>query len=78
MIDDVAADGGRDVSVVTGYRLCSTEILSGSERDDAADRIVRGNADGDAVAGNDLDSETTHPAAQLRQNFVTSVTLHAI
>jgi hypothetical protein len=74
----VAADGGRDGSAVTGYQFCSTEWLSGSERNDAADGIVRGYTNGDAIAGDDFDSEAAHPAAQLRQHFVSSVALHTI
>ena len=52
--------------------------LSGSEGDDAADRVIRRNANGDAVAWNNFDSEATHPAAQLRQHFMPGVTLHAV
>jgi hypothetical protein len=82
----VAADGGRDVSVVMGYCFCSNDFtggvqlneLSGSERNDAADRVVRGYTDCNAIAGNDFDSETPHPAAQLRQHFMPRVALHAV
>lgn len=74
LIDDVAAVDGRDVSVMRGYRFCSTDLaggvqlneLSGSKRDDAADRVVWGYTNGDPISGNDLDSEASHPAAQLR------------
>ena len=82
----MAADGGRDVSVVKGYRFCSNDFtggvqvneLPGSERNDAADRIVRGYANGDAIAGNDFDPEAPHPAAQLRQDFMPRVALDAV
>jgi hypothetical protein len=52
--------------------------LSGSESDDAADRVVRGYANCDAVTWNDFDSEAAHPAAQLRQYFMARVALHAV
>ena len=35
-------------------------------------------ADSDAVARDDLDSEAAHPAAQLCEHFVPGVTLHAV
>jgi hypothetical protein len=49
-----------------------------AEGDDAANGIVGGNANGDAVSGNDLDPEAAHPAAQLGEYFVTLVALHAV
>ena len=52
--------------------------LPSAERDDSALRIVGGDANGDAVAGDDFDAESPHPSAQLRQNFVTRVHLDAI
>ncbi len=52
--------------------------LTSAEGDDAADRIVGGNADGHAITGDDLDSEAAHPAAQLRQHFVAGIALHSI
>jgi hypothetical protein len=52
--------------------------LSGAERDDAPDRIVGGDANRDAVTWNDLDTEAAHPPAQLREHFVTGITLDAI
>ena len=52
--------------------------LSGAEGDDAADRVVGGDADGHAIAGHDLDAEAPHPAAQLRQHFVARLGLDAI
>lgn len=52
--------------------------LSGAERDDAANGIVRRNADSDAIAGHDFDTEAAHPAAQLREDLMTGVALDAI
>jgi hypothetical protein len=49
-----------------------------SERDDAANRIVRRDTDGHAVAWNNFDAEAAHAAAQLRQHLVPGVALHAI
>jgi hypothetical protein len=53
-------------------------VLSGSECDDAADRVVRGYTDCDAVSWNHFDSEAAHPAAQLREDFMASIALHAV
>jgi hypothetical protein len=55
-----------------------TTRLSGPEGDDAADRIVWGHADSHAITWNNLDTEAAHAAAQLREHFVASITLHAI
>jgi hypothetical protein len=52
--------------------------LSRAEGNDAADRIVRRDANRHAVTGNDLDAETPHPAAQLGEHFMTGITLHSI
>jgi hypothetical protein len=52
--------------------------LSRPEGDDAAHRIVGGYADGDAITWNYFDSEAAHAAAQLREYFVSRITLHAI
>jgi hypothetical protein len=52
--------------------------LSGPEGDDAADRVVGGHADGDAITWNNLDPEAAHAAAQLREHFVARIALHAI
>ena len=62
------------------WRRGTTQLsaLSGAERDDAADRIVRRYANCDAVAGNDFDSKAAHSAAQLRQHFMARITLHAV
>ena len=49
-----------------------------AERDDAADGIVGGDANGDAIAGDDLDAEAAHSAAQLSENLMTRVALDAI
>jgi hypothetical protein len=82
----MAADGGRDVSEVLGYRFCSNDFtsgvrlneLSGSERNDAANRVIWGYTHGHAIAGNDFDSETPHSAAQLRQHFMSRIALDAV
>ena len=52
--------------------------LTGSERDDAPDGIVRRDTDGYAIARNDLDAEAAHAAAQLREHFVSGVALHTV
>ena len=52
--------------------------LTGAEGDDAADGVVRGDADSDPIAGNDLDSKTAHPSAELREHFVSGVAFHAV
>jgi hypothetical protein len=52
--------------------------LTGPEGDDSANRVVGRDADSDAIAGDDLDTEAAHPAAQLGENFVTCVALDAI
>ena len=53
-------------------------VLASAEGDDAADGVVRRNADGHAITGNDLDSEAAHPAAELREYLMSLVALHAI
>src|SRR5688500_12285023 len=55
-----------------------TRSLTCAEGDDAADRIVGRNPDGHAVAGNDLDAETTHAAAQLCKHLMAGIALHAV
>jgi hypothetical protein len=65
----------RDEDVVW---VLKTEALSRPERDDSADRVIGRDADGHAVARHHLDSEAAHPAAQLRQHFVSCVALDAI
>ena len=58
--------------------MCNVKLLTSAESYDAANRIVGGNADRDAVTRNDLDTEPAHPPAQLRQDFMPGVALHAI
>jgi hypothetical protein len=53
-------------------------LLSGAEGDDSANRVIRRDADGDSIAGNDLDTKAAHPAAQLREHFVARITLHSV
>ena len=52
--------------------------LARPEGDDAADGIVRRNADGHAIPGNHFDAEAAHSTAELGQHFVAGVALHAI
>jgi hypothetical protein len=62
-------------------RLCSSSNLfwlAGPECDDAADRIVRRHADCYSIPGNHLDAEAAHSAAELREDFMASITLHAV
>src|SRR5687768_10307701 len=56
----------------------SNRFLASAEGDDAADGIVRRDADSDAVPGHNLDAEPSHAAAQLRENFVSLVARDAI
>ena len=49
-----------------------------AEGNDAANRIVGGDAYCDAIARNHLDSEAAHPAAELSEHLVALVALHAI
>ena len=53
-------------------------VLASAEGDDAPDRIVRRNADGDAISRHHLDSKAAHPAAQLCQHLVSLIALHAV
>jgi hypothetical protein len=53
-------------------------FLSSAERDDPADRVIRGHADRHAISGNYLDAEAAHAAAQLREYLVARVALDAI
>src|SRR3954470_11571784 len=53
-------------------------VLARPEGDDAADRIVRRDADGDAIPGNHFDAEAAHPAAELGQHFMAGVALHTV
>jgi len=52
--------------------------LTGTERDDAANRVVRGNPNRDAVAGNHFDAKAAHTAAQLGEHFMPGVALNSI
>ena len=51
---------------------------AGAERNDAPNGIVGGYTNGHAVSRNDFDSEAAHAAAQLCENFVALVALHAV
>ena len=53
-------------------------LSAGAEGDDAANGIVRGDPDGDAIPGNHLDPEAAHAAAQLRENLMALVALHTV
>src|SRR5579863_3857802 len=50
--------------------------LACPEGNDASNRVVRRDADGDAVPGNNLNAEAAHAAAELSEHFVSGVTLH--
>jgi hypothetical protein len=52
--------------------------LPRAEGDDAADGIVGRHADGHAISGYDLDSKAAHPAAQLCEDFMSRIALHAV
>ena len=52
--------------------------LSRPEGDDAAYRVVGGYTHGHAITWNNFDPEAAHAAAQLREHFVSGITLHAI
>jgi hypothetical protein len=52
--------------------------LACTERDDAANGIVRRDANGNPVAWNHFDAEASHAAAQLGKHLMASVTLHAV
>ena len=49
-----------------------------AEGDDAADGIVRRDADGYAVAWHHLDPEAAHAAAELGKHLVALIALHAV
>ena len=74
------ADAARDRGADGFYQLYSSSNcwLACPEGDDAADWIVRRNADRDAIPGNHLDAEAAHSAAELGQNFVSGIALHAV
>jgi hypothetical protein len=52
--------------------------LSCAEGDDSANRVIRGDADGDAVTRHNLDAETPHATAQLGQHLMARIALHSI
>jgi hypothetical protein len=52
--------------------------LPGTERDDAADGVVRRNAHRHTVARYHLYSESAHPAAQLGEHFMAGVALNTV
>jgi hypothetical protein len=52
--------------------------LAGAEGNDASNGIVRGDADGHAISGNDFDTESTHPTAELGEHLVTGVALNTV
>ena len=52
--------------------------LAGAEGNDAPNRIVRRYADGHAISRDYLDAEAAHPAAELGEDFVAGVALHAV
>ena len=52
--------------------------LPGAEGDDAAHRVIRRDTHSDTIAGDDLDSKPPHAPAQLSEDFVARVALHAI
>ncbi len=54
------------------FRLARTEGY------DAANWIVRRDAHGHSIAWNHLDAKAAHAAAQLGENFVPGITLHAV
>jgi hypothetical protein len=66
----------RCLSVVFEFKLYFW--LACSESDDAPDRVVRRHADGYAISRNHLDAEAAHSAAELGQDFVASIALHAV
>jgi hypothetical protein len=70
--------GGPGVSEMVEWRDYSMLWLSGPEGDDAADRVVGGHADRDAITWNNFDPEAAHAAAQLCEHFVSRIALHAI
>jgi hypothetical protein len=64
---------------MTGIGFQILTICSfGAEGNDAADGIVRRDADGDAIAWDDLDSKSPHPSAQLCEQLMTCIALNPI
>jgi len=56
----------------------SNGVSASAEGDDAANRIVRRDANRHAIPRHHFDSKAAHPAAELCQHFVSLVALHAI
>jgi len=52
--------------------------LTGPERDNPPDRVIGRDPNGNAVAGDYLDAEAAHPAAQLGQHFMAGITLDTV
>ena len=68
----------RSVCRAVNWNRRTCPDLTRAECDDAADRVVRRDPDGHAVAWNNLDTETAHAAAQLCEHFVPGVALNSI
>ena len=62
-------------SVALGFK---SFWLACAEGDDASNRIVRRDADGDSVTRHDLDAESPHATAELSEHLVAGVALHAV
>jgi hypothetical protein len=75
---DRASIGGARELVYRLYWNSNGIWLACSERDDAPDRIVRGDAHGYPIAWNHLDAEAAHATAELGEHLVAGVTLHAV
>jgi hypothetical protein len=58
-----------------GIQIVSSASAEGN---DAANRVVGGNAHGHSVARNHLDPEATHAAAELSEHLVALVALHPV
>jgi hypothetical protein len=58
--------------------LINVDGLSGAERDDAPDRVIRADAHSHAITGYDFDSEAAHPAAQLGEYLMSGIALHTV
>jgi hypothetical protein len=66
------------VTVVRGVRLQTLFWLAGTEGDDAPYRIVGRNTDRHAISGHDLDAKAAHAAAELGEDLVSGIALHAV
>ena len=64
--------------VVPNDWLYENSKLTRAEGDDAADRVVRRDADGHPVAWHDLDAKSPHPTAELRQYLVARIRLDPV